>query len=160
MKKTFLKSIAAIMFCSLVVMACSEKETSTRASGEQEPTPEYSFIPVEQWLPGTEWTVRRIYKKYGSCTGSWLQFRMAYDETQYGNAPGDNCRDTIAFEEGTYSVFGRANYSHEYSVADSVVILGFQRIYQISADSMIVYGWDDCNVTTDVIKAWLFTKVR
>ena len=163
MKKKFLKSIAAIMFCSLVAMACSEKETSTGASGEQEPTLEYSFIPVEQWLPDTWWTVRRLYDDFSLGSSSWLHFRAIYDESKFGDAPAENCRDTLAFEDGTYSFFGNQNYGGEYSVADSVVLLGVDggmRIFQVSADSMIVYGWDDCNMTTFVIKSWLFTRIQ
>lgn len=95
---------------------------------------------------------------------SWILFRESYNPNNFDEQFGVYCSDTLAFGDGTFSLFGEKTtntYSGEYSVADSLVFLASHelRLYQISADSLIFYGWHDCTFTQE-IQSWLFTKIQ
>ena len=118
------------------------------------------FIPIDQWLPGTMWVVQREYGSFNE-SWNWLQFIQNYNAT-FGITPQEDCIDTLAFDNQYWHIFGAHNYSGEYCVVDSVVRFGPDShggLYQISADSMIYFGWHDCSYTQD-IQAWLFTKIQ
>ena len=144
----------------LLTVACGEKET-TEDSWQDTTNRSFCFIPVDQWLPGTMWVPRLQYSSTPGDDWSWIQFRWTYDESRLGTSgPGEDCMDTLTFDDRTYSIFGKSDVSGEYSVVDSVVHLGvLKRAYQISADSMLLYGWHDCSYTQEM-QIWLFTKIR
>ena len=165
MKKNTLTLCIASIALGLMAVAC-DKPTPTDSLNQPEDasTPqqvEYSYIPVNEWLPGTHWVVKS--QSVSDLPDNWIQFRESYDPNRYLEQFGANCTDTLTFDDGTFSLFGERTtntYSGEYSVVDSLVLLASPelRLYQISADSLIFYGWHDCTYTQD-IQAWLFTKI-
>lgn len=118
------------------------------------------YIAVDEWLPETQWTVQRIYNGFFDEEYTWIQFRAVYNDNKLGDMINDNCRDTISFGNGSYIIYGdqATGIGGNYSVTDSVVSLGATKLYQINADSMIVYNWHDCSFTED-IQQWLFTRI-
>ena len=118
------------------------------------------FIPIDQWLPGTMWVVQREYGSFNE-SWNWLQFIQNYNAT-FGITPQEDCIDTLAFDNQYWHIFGAHNYSGEYCVVDSVVRFdpdSYGGLYQISADSMIYFGWHDCSFTQE-IQSWLFSRIQ
>ncbi len=118
------------------------------------------LIPIDQWLPGTMWVVQREYGSFNE-SWNWLHFIQNYNAT-FGITPQEDCIDTLAFDNQYWHIFGAHNYSGEYCVVDSVVRFGpdsYGGLYQISADSMIYFGWHDCSFTQE-IQSWLFSRIQ
>ena len=168
MKQSLLKIGIALIAGCLMMMACEKQTTidthdSLPPSNDQDQTEQidFMFIAVDEWLPETQWTVRRMYHGFVDESYTWTQFRSLYDANRFGDLVSPNCHDTIDFGDGTYTIYGdhTNDMNGDYSITDSVVSLGNIKLFQINADSMIVYAWHDCSYTQD-IQQWLFTRIQ
>lgn len=161
MKKKMKKISVVLLAGCLIAAACGKEKGVDDTSGVvPDDSTSYNFIDVAEWLPGTQWTVQRMYYESFDEGTSWNRFRQAYDENLLGNMISDDCRDTIFFGNGTFSISGpRGTKNGDYIVEDSLVYINGMPLYQVSIDSMIVYGWHDCTYTADM-QQWLFTKIQ
>ena len=161
MKKKMKKISVVLLAGCLIAVACGKENGATDNSGvDSNDGPSYNFTDVAEWLPGTQWTVQRQYNGHIGEGVGWIQFRQSYDENGLGIMISDDCRDTMEFGDGTFTLFGpRGTTSGAYWVEDSLVYINSMPLYQVSIDSMIVYGWHDCTYTADM-QQWLFTKIQ
>lgn len=188
MKKHILYFIAAVAVVSMMVVAC-EKDiaeptqnttTDTTPSTPDLPdTPDTNsapdttlpapmlpdFVGLDPWLNGTTWAVQgKEYSRFLSDDYSWRQFRQEYTPQNFTDRyiSGTDL-DTFYFDaDTTYRISGSQTVTGTYGLsADSVGTLdGYKRLYQISADSMIVYNWKPLHEYIAVVESWLFTKVQ
>ncbi len=187
MKTKILTLCALLAVGCLLVAACGEKEViepvpNNTTNTPDTPTPQDTtgtpdpqdtvppapivpdFVGLDAWLNGTTWAVQP--KEYVWSSGgdhSWRQFRQEYDPQRFFDRYlSESVRDTFYFDaDTTYRISGLHTITGAYGLsADSVGTLdGYKRLYQISADSMIVYDWEPDD-PLQYIESWLFTKVQ
>lgn len=133
----------------------------------------YQFIPLEQYLLG-EW---RLDPRYVTVSGDmdhgWTRFHDTYEMHVPGEEPAcGNTEEGIVFDTAgniIYRVTGEEDFATAYAVSDSIVIqtvypgeaeLRAVRCFQISADSMAIYGYvPKCDYLC-MVQAYLFLRVR
>lgn len=188
MKKQAFYFVAVLAVGCLLVAACGEKDVvepvpNNTTNTPDTPTPQDTtgtpdpqdtvppapivpdFVGLDAWLNGTTWAVqKKEYSRFLSDDYSWRQFRQEYTPQNFTDRyiSGTDL-DTFYFDaDTTYRISGSQTVTGTYGLsADSVGTLdGYKRLYQISADSMIVYNWKPLHEYIAVVESWLFTKVQ
>lgn len=123
------------------------------------------FVGLDPWLNGTTWAVQgKEYLRSLSDDYSWRQFRQEYTPQNFTDRyiSGTDLDTFYFYTDTTYRISGSQTVTGTYGLsADSVGTLdGYKRLYQISADSMIVYNWKPLHEYIAVVESWLFTKVQ
>lgn len=175
MKKLAFYLVAALALGSFV--ACSEKDVvdivqnantdAQNDNGIPGATPQESgslrFVSMEEWLYNSIWEAQPAqYNRYIGHL-NWRQFRTEYDpQAYYEMQPA--IHSTFQFVgDSIVNIYSRDIHRSAFELReDSLVYITALpptvRLYQISADSMIVCDWN--TGFTHVIEGWLFTKVQ
>ena len=182
MKKHILYFIAAVTVISMMVVACEKDIAEPTQSTTTDTTPSTpdlpdtpdtnsapdttlpapmlpDFVGLDEWLVNSTWVTQTQYTVYISDSYSWRRFRTEYNPQAYTWEP-PLIADTFYFDgDSMLRIHGRYDDSCTYGLrADSVGVAAWMWLYQISADSMIVYNWQ--SGFTAVVESWLFTKMQ
>lgn len=158
--------LAAI--CIALIAGCEKMPANTSAvtappppSGEDSTLSAYTFIPIDAWLPGTVWVSNSIVAN--PMTDKGLQANREYllpMRANWTDNIGPACADTIHFENSDIQHLPYPGRQLTYSVrGDSVAVVGEALIYQLSADTLVMYNWPHlCSFTMEVQSA-MYVKI-
>ena len=179
MKTRGFKLLIAAVVCGIcLVVACNKDGDNGQAAAPAlgEELTGYQFVPLAQYLPG-EWLLDTTYAMVdGDFNNGWQHFHDTYTiDTDYwwDGAICPGVEERIVFDaDGNYLLrrTGLDDYTTTYITSDDSINVGIvipgstetntRRIYQISADSMGVYGYIPRCDHTNTVFTYLFHRVR
>lgn len=178
MKTRCFKLLVAAVVCGMCLVACNKdvdnSQTAVPTSGEE--LTSYQFVPLAQYLPG-EWVLDSTYAMVGGdFNNGWQRFHDTYTiDTDYwwDGAVCPGVEERIVFgADGCYLLkrTGLDDYVTTYIAGDDSINVGFlipgstetstKKIFQISADSMGIYGYIPRCDNTNTVFTYLFHRVR